>query len=217
MSKSLSYITFALATAIIVVLFVTSQSYMQLAVAVLLYPAIAVFALNIFPRRVNEVLHVATPIAQPQVINNLPVNNPMPAATTTSVGANDEPQKAVVSDIDKRTFLKLIGATGLSFFIFSILGRRTEALLFGQNLQSQMAGNNNDGNNSDSLTSGGYRISEVDNGVVTFYGFTKQGSWFIMKEDTQNGSFRYAKGDGDFPKNWENREKLNYDYYDNIF
>ncbi len=64
----------------------------------------------------------------------------------------------------------------------------------------------------------GYTISEIDDGIIAYYGFMGQkGAWFIMRQDANDGSFRYAKGDIDFPINWEDRTNLTYDYYANVF
>jgi len=213
MTKALSQTTLVVATFILVLLFLTSQSYTQLALAIILYPVVAFFALKVFPRKTSFNIDFRPFIKK--------LRSMMPTKHTPKhqpAQAQHIKKSVEVTDIDKRTFLKLIGATGLSFFIFSILGRRTEALLFGdKSLQSTFGGNTSNSSDSSSLSSGGYRISEVDNGVVTYYGFVKSGGWFIMREDTENGSFRYTKGDDNFPKNWSNRENLNYDYYDNIF
>ena len=63
----------------------------------------------------------------------------------------------------------------------------------------------------------GYKISEIDEGEITYYGFAKKdGSWLIMKENI-DGSFRYSKGADDFPGNWDDRDDLKYDYYHNLF
>ena len=37
-----------------------------------------------------------------------------------------------------------------------------------------------------------------------------------MREDTDAGSFRYAKGKSGFPANWTNRENLSYNYYNSF-
>ncbi|MCS7092122.1 MAG: hypothetical protein NZM26_02115, partial [Patescibacteria group bacterium] len=64
----------------------------------------------------------------------------------------------------------------------------------------------------------GFRISEIDDGTITYYGYTnKDGAWIIIREDTENNSFRYIKGDSNFKENWDKRAWLDYDYYYNVF
>lgn len=199
------YGTFALACLLVIVVFVTSKTYVQLAIATLLYPPLVYFALKILPRRTNA----------PAVVIQLP--------TRHTPGVEEADRKKVdVVDIDKRTFLKLIGTTGISFFLFSLFGRRLEALLFGKSFEggANLIGTAPSG---DQITQGtqsfeGYKISEVDDNVVSYYGFTnKNGAWLIMREDTQTSSFRYAKGETDFARSWSSRATLKYDYYFNLF
>ena len=51
MSKTITYTSFAIAALLIVLAFVTATSYTQLAIAIVLYPAVAYFALKIFLRK----------------------------------------------------------------------------------------------------------------------------------------------------------------------
>ncbi len=134
-----------------------------------------------------------------------------------------------IIDIDKRAFLKLIGGVGLSLFLLSIFNKRIEGL-FSKSLPA--SGNTTleatgglpagrQGNEIDQAPSqptGGYKISEIDDNVITFYGFiNKDGAWYIMREDTDTGSFRYTKGDFNFPGSWTRRQNLKYDYTCNVF
>ena len=206
MGKTLTYSGFAISALFVILAFITAKTYTQLAVAVLLYPLIAYFALKLFPRKIQEDHSVTIQIPA----------RPYPKVEEV------QRQKVEVADVDKRTFLKLVGAAGLSFFIFSLLGKRVETLLFGRALQSGV-------NEFESPPTGelasttaqpteGYRISEIEDGVITYYGFTnKSGAWLIMKEETDASSFRYAKGESDFPGNWAKRESLKYDYFYNLF
>ncbi len=203
MRKALTYSSFATASLIVVLAFLTAKTYTQLGIAVALYPLLAYFAFKIFP--LNNTVH----LNKPKVVKQPAVEPP------------DEGTPVVV-DIDRRAFLKLIGATGLSIFIFSILGRRVETLLFGR---SQVSGPGLIGSPTDYVSGSGdasptdgYRIAEIDDGVDTYYGFTnKSGGWLIMKEDSTSNSFRYAKGDFDFASNWASRSNLKYDYFYNLF
>lgn len=122
-----------------------------------------------------------------------------------------------VADFDKRTFLKLIGTAGLSFFIFSILGRRVESLLFGSTLNTGISpvGTTPYGQTAEAAAAADeYKISEIEDDVISYYGFVNdKGAWRIMRVDTETNSFRYAQGDRDFSRGWNNRKKLKYDYF----
>lgn len=204
MGKTLTYTGFAISSLLIILAFITAKTYTQLAIAILLYPMLAYFALRFFPR----ITHKA-----PAITIRIPAR---PAQRAEEVRRD----KVDVADIDKRTFLKLIGAAGLSFFLFSLLGKRVEALLFGKAVESPTSPPGPaEGEVTDtSLPTSGYRITEIDDSIVAFYGFTnKEGAWFIMREDTDTGSFRYSKGDSGFSRNWSNRKNLKYDYYHNLF
>lgn len=190
MRKILIYFSFAIACLVVVAVFVTSKTYTQLVIATVLYTPLAYFALKIFPPKAR--------IPKPKR------------------------EQIDVADVDKRTFLKFVGATGISFFLFSLLGRRVEALLFGRAIESGLPTLGNPaGSVADqpgSTPTDGYKIAEIDEGIATYYGFTgKSGGWLIMREDPDTGSFRYVKGDSNFPKNWANRERLKYDYYSSLF
>lgn len=217
MNKTLSSVSFAVLGLFMILLFVTAKSYIQLGIAIALYPLIAYIAFKVFPRKES----------QEQLITVSGQQLPMQNITQQTIPVTG---KVDVVDVDKRTFLKLIGATGLSFFLFSLLGRRAETLLFGESIESRIANIESGITGSVNTTSTspltaeagnnqGYRISEMNNGIdATFYGFTNDaGAWFIMKEDIETGSFRYIRGSSDFPKNWDRREGLSYDYYHNVF
>ncbi|MBI4137311.1 hypothetical protein HY469_04580 [Candidatus Roizmanbacteria bacterium] len=127
-----------------------------------------------------------------------------------------------VVDIDKRAFLKLIGAAGVYFFLSSLFSRRGETLFF-----DRIA--NQDGNPLENSTGNqtypvvrqptdGYQISEIDDGDITFLGYTNQtGNWYIMKGDPETGSYRYTKGESDFARSWNNRKNLHYVYFYELF
>jgi hypothetical protein len=192
MRKTLTYSTFAIASLVVVAAFLTATTYIQLAFATLLYPLLAYFAFELFADRTWSI-HINKP-AIPTVMARPP--------------SEPRGEKVDIVDIDKRAFLKLIGAAGLSFFLFSIFNQKAASLFSRRTV---------DGIAPPSSSPPDYRISEIDDSDITFYGFTKlDGGWFIMKEDT-NGSFRYIKGDSNFSGNWDNRERLNYDYFHNVF
>lgn len=210
MTKTLSYAGVAIGALIVILLFVTSKSYLQLGAAIVLYPIFAYLTLKLVPRQVE--VHAAAPapvigIGTQGGIPNVSANVVMPG-------------KVDIVDIEKRTFLKLVGTAGLSFFIFSLLGRKAEDIIFNRstNISNQLLPNTNTTADTTTVATDEYKISEIDDGVVSYYGFVnKKGNWQIMREDTPGNSFRYARGDTDFSKNWLNREKLQYDYYDSLF
>lgn len=200
MTKAITNFSFLVATTIVVLIFFSSRTYTQLAFSTVLYAALVYIGLMIFPRKAKT--------------------------TTSKIGMNEtqiaptsvQSENITVFDIDRRTFLKLVGATSLSFFVFSILGRTVESLLFSKNPMGPFApqGTGQGIANASSPTEG-YRVSEIDEGEISFFGFTNQtGGWLIMKEDINSNSFRYAKGEKNFPKNWVERENLIYDYYHNL-
>ena len=211
MRKTITYSTFTIAAVLVAMLFVTSRSYSQLALAVILYPAIAYLAFQLFPRKVKqetiEIPQIETEKSVPSTINSVPAAIPE--------------AKTGVSDIDKRAFLKLIGAAGLSVFLFSLFTKRGQIPFFGKASGSDSVtlkdSQGKTVNPSQSQPFDGYQISEIDDGITSYYGFIHQnGAWFIMKEDSDANSFRYAKGSGSFPKSWAERTRIKYDYFYNV-
>lgn len=196
----LTNISLIMASALVITIFITAQNYTQLAIAIIIYPLFVFFVYRVFRNA----------IFKPRV----KVAEKIEPVTTQEKIAD------AVADNNKRLFLKLVGATGISFLLISIFGRRVESLLFGQNLSQAPALVRNvpsDAANTPSPTNG-YTISEIDDSLVGYYGFTSlDGAWFIMKRDTNSGSFRYVKGKSDFPSNWKKRENLKYDYFYNVF
>ena len=197
MQKTLTYSSFAIAGVLVTVVFLTAKTYTQLAVASLLYVPLAFFAYNLFMKRTR-----------------LP-DQPQVSLQKAQEPARKEPEKierAEVADMDKRVFLKLIGAAGVTFFLSSLLGKGVENILF-QGEQATSGSSQTYG-----LTADNYRISEIDESENAFYGFVNpSGNWFIMKEDPINGTFRYTKGDSDLSSNWARRGELKYDYFHELF
>ena len=64
-----------------------------------------------------------------------------------------------------------------------------------------------------------YKISDVDAASDPKYnGFLQaDGSWYIMKESTSAGTYRYAVGTTGYSTNWTNRASLTYGYFDGAF
>lgn len=207
MTKPLTYFGMVVAGLAVIMIFLTAKNYSQLAVAIVVYPTLIFLALLIFPR--NGLRSPKITIRPPLKLNPTRVEKSEPKAEST-----------FVADIDRRAFIKLIGATGISFFLVSLLGRRVETAIFGNVAQPGINPTRNDnqyGLAGPSPTDG-YKISEIAEGPVTYYGFIdKTGAWLIMREEADGSSFRYVKGSSDFPRSWANRENLRYDYFYNLF
>ena len=207
MKKNLIYIGLLIACIIVITAaFITSKTFAQLAIATILYPPFVYFAFKFFPGNPRKV-QIKKPAVVIQPVQ--PVNN-------------SKKEAVEIADIDKRAFLKLVGGVGLSYFLFSIFTRKVESLLLGKpsgpgtSVLEDKTGKQI--NPAERQPTDGYKISEVDNGETTYYGFiNKDGAWYIMKEDPDTGSFRYAKAESNFPGNWDGRERLKYDYFYNVF
>jgi len=204
MRKTLSYTSLILTALFVVALFFTARTYTQLTAATLLYIPLAYFAFKSLAGRSRR--------DQP------------PKVETIKESATNESEEGHVVDIDKRAFLNLIGAAGLSLFLYSLFSKSGSSLLFGKNATPSGGTKLQDAdgktiNPAQHQPLDGYRISEIDDtNSQTYYGFTnKDGAWLIMKEDAHTSSFRYVKGDTAFPDNWGSRDTLNYDYYFNVF
>lgn len=193
MRKALTYFGLIIAGLVVILAFVTATTYTQLAVAIILFPIFVYFAFKVLPRKTWAVY----PSAQVATIQ--------PAS-----GKLSEEEAGNIIDIDRRAFLKVIGAAGLGLFLYSIFIKRAEVPFFGAASPKIEP--------AERQPTDGYRITEIDDSIIAYYGFThKDGAWFIMREDTETGSFRYAKGDFNFTSGWANREGLKYDYFSNVF
>jgi hypothetical protein len=211
MRKVATYSGFAITSLLEVFAFISANTYIQLGIAVIFYPLVAYFAYKLFVSKKRKAPEAAVQ------------SQPIKAEKTIEIETTEAKREdVVIADIEKRAFLKLIGTAGLSFFIFSLFNRRSEALFFGKAMGpgitalEDSAGNKIDP--AERQPTDSYIISEMDENFITFYGFTnKDGAWFIMKEDPDNGTFRYSKGELNFSGNWVDRESLSYDYYHNVF
>lgn len=215
MKKALTYAIFAVALFGVVLLFVTAKSYTQLALAVFVYPAFAYLVLTLFPRRANEEHEITLQL--PQSLNPVQAMQNITTAGTTV----DEKTSFGIDDADKRAFLKLIGVAGVSYFLFSIFSKRAQIPFFGKmGAAESITFKDSKGvaiDPAEKQPLDGFQISEIDDSIIAYYGFTnKNGEWFIMKEDTESSSFRYAKGEKGFPESWSSRTKLRYDYFYNL-
>lgn len=208
----LTYTSFVIACVVVIAAFITATTYLQLAVAILLYPVMIFFAYKVLPLRSKRA------VVKTDEVEFEPSFEP---DEKISVIQRDS---VSISDIDKRVFLKLIGGAGVFLFIFSIFNRKAEGLLF-KSFPEQTAGSiflkdpgGNKINPAQNQPTDGYSICEIEDDVISYYGYiNKAGAWFVMKIDTDTGSFRYSKGNSNFNGNWGKREKLRYDYFNNVF
>ena len=206
--NNITRILFVIACLVIIVTFITSTTYTQLAIAVLFYPPLIYFAFKLFPRNSQN--------------NQKTQVQPGKPAIAFQPDSKTERGSVDIVDIDKRAFLKIIGAAGLSFFLYSLFLKRTEDMLFGRTTESGTVALQDSAGQTihpaETQPTDGYRISEIDESEPSYYGFTNVGgAWYIMKEDNNSGSFRYAKGIADFSNNWEHRNRHEYDYFHNVF
>lgn len=203
------YASFVTTSLMEAALFITTTTYLQLAIAVLFFLPLTYFAFKLFPRKTM----IKNPVIQTIKKKILLAHPP----------SKQHKRKVIeISDIDKRAFLKIIGAAGLSFFISSLFSKKIDALIPGKSKEAGLAAiQDADGNIvklAEPHPTDNYKVSEVDYGVNTYYGFIDRGEgWFIMKEDLNAGTFRYIKGETNFQDNWKKREKLEYDFFNQVF
>ena len=208
----LTYFSFVIACLVVIIAFITATTYTQLAVAILLYPLLVFFAYRVLPLKSRQRI-LGTEAAQIH-----------PAEKEAEKVETVKRETVGISDIDKRLFLKLIGGAGLTLFMFSIFNKKAEGILY-KNIPASGIGKvtledtaGNKVNPAQNYPTDGFSISEIEDNVISFYGFTKLGgNWYIMRVDTATGSFRYVRGESNFPGSWTNRENLKYDYFNNVF
>lgn len=208
MRKIFTIWSFAIATCVVVILFVTATTLTQLAFAVVMYPLLVYVAYKAFLDQRLEA-RIQTAVA------------------TNSI--NPLKESLEVNDDDRRVFLKLVGSTGIFLFIYSLLNisRKPTSMIpkewlkfGGQQLNSAnpLDHDHVQGQKSVDQLMEGFKIAEIDNADISYYGFiATNGAWYIMKANTDAGSFRYVRGESNFPANWANRKRLKYDYLDKVF
>lgn len=209
MKKLAIYTGFTAASLADAAIFLTTTTYVQLATAIVLYLPLIYLAFKLFPRKT----HIIIPPIQT-----------IPNKDKVEQSLSEQPidKELGISDINKRAFLKIIGATGISFFISSLFSRKAGPLILGRAEEPEMTTLKNTTGKiidpAEHYPTDNYKISEVEYGTNTYYGFIDQGEgWFIMKEDINSGTYRYIKGDTNFLENWNNRENLKYDYFNRVF
>lgn len=208
--------SFIIASAVVIAVFITATTYTHLAVAILLYPLLVFLAYKVFQ---NKIRIPSSEKTEPQIHPLVKVmeKEKVEAVKTERVG---------IADIDKRMFLKIIGGAGILVFLYSIFSKKSENLFF-KNIPGFASGSGRfsiegiTGKKIDPAQNqpmDGYKISEIDSNIISYYGFiNKDEAWYIMRVDTEKGSFRYSRGESNFSANWSNRENLKYGYFSNLF
>jgi hypothetical protein len=126
-------------------------------------------------------------------------------------------------DLDRRRFLKILGGTGVSVFLLSLINPKQAGAAFfgsvpGPGTVSLKDANGAKINPAERQPTDGYKISQLDdNNYPYYYGYINStGAWYIMRED-ESSNYRYVKGSSNFSLNWTGRGALTYDYFDSVF
>lgn len=134
-----------------------------------------------------------------------------------------------ISDRDRRLFLKLIGSTSLSLVFMALIGKRSaQAAFFGSMPgPGTVALKDSTGTLIDPAEehpTDGYKIAHVDDTSdpdYAYYGFVnKNGNWYVQRETLTGvnaGTYLYFYGADSFSVNWEGRDDLQYDDFEDIF
>jgi len=205
--KILIYYSFIVTTIMALMGFVGATSTPQFISAILFLPLALYFWFLVLPRKKKA----------------LKFSQKKPKSTRVTKVKRLPADKGVL-DMDRRTFIKLIGSAGVTVFLFSIFTRRAHGAFFGSvpgpGTVSLKDTSGIQIDPAEEHPTDGYKIAELDDSVPAFYGFTdKDGPWFIMKEGS-GGDYRYTKGSSDFNNvttGWPNRASLTYDYFDVVF
>ena len=200
------YSLFIIAFILVSATFITAVSFTHLGVAMIIYLLFALFVYKAFP-------HFWGSYTKKSEVFRLPSEQDEPEEKTQRITK----EETAITDINKRAFLKLIGATSILFFLGSIFNRRIENLVFGQN-PKEFSTSNGKTNVVTTSPTDEYKISGIDYDADGYFGYIKKdGSWYIMKGDPGTKSFLYVKGTSKFPENWDNRQNLRYDYFHKVF
>lgn len=211
--RLLTYYNFVLLTIMTIVGFLGAQDFKELSSAVLFFPMAVYFGLMVVPQRSKAFTPPMPPKARPLT--------KQPLQSLKRLGKKPSSESL---DIDKRKFLKLIGSASLALFLFAIFTKKAHGAFFGSVPGPGVVGiKDTAGNLIDPVQStptDGYKISEIDDGSPSYYGFVdKNGKWFIVQA-SDSGTYLYTKGASDFTNGttgWPNRANLTYGYFNSIF
>jgi hypothetical protein len=132
-------------------------------------------------------------------------------------------------DFDRRRFLKILGGTGVSVFLLSLLNpKQAGAAFFGSVPGPGTVALKNAGgtkiNPAEKQATDGYKISKIDDtssATYAYYGFVNSdGAWYIQQETLTGvnaGNFQYYRGPNNFSSNWGSRGGFTYDDFEDIF
>lgn len=139
------------------------------------------------------------------------------------VEVSPTPPKSKNIDTDRRRFLKILGGTGVSVLLMSLLNPKQAGAAFfgsvpGPGTVSLKDSNGTKINPAEKQPTDGYKISQIDDADYPYYyGYINStGAWYIMSEDASS-NYRYTKGDSNFAVSWALRATLTYGYFDSIF
>jgi hypothetical protein len=219
MKKILIYYNFVVTSLMILLGFLSTESVAQLASATLFYPIFVYFSLQVFPNRQKAIIlpKEVTPSKKGKKLKS----------TKDKIETLKKIEEGEVNkkfDLDRRAFIKLIGSAGTAVFIFSVFGiKKAQAAFFGSVPGPGIVGLKDSSGNlidpAEKHPTDGYKISELDDSVPAYYGFTNaDGEWFIMREES-SGAYRYWRGSSNFSANWALRDDAGttYDYFENVF
>jgi len=202
--RAVIYYCFIVTATVVSLSFFSSLNVSQFVSSLIFSPMAFYFFLLVWPRR-KVVLLLSK--------SGMPVDNTESKSLLAPVAK---------VDVDRRNFLKLIGSAGILAVILGLFSRRSGVPSFLGNVDSleSVTIKNTSGNvinPAEHSPTEGYNISQIDDSVPSYFGFVnKDGGWFIMREG-EDEAFLYAKGDSNFTKNWSNRVKLTYNYFDGVF
>lgn len=208
LKKLFIYYGFVLTTVMAIMGALGARSVPEVIASGLFLPLWFYFAAQVLPR--NSRALVVPALVVPDIITLTPTK-PVLKRLATTPGF----------DLQRRTFLKLIGSAGLAVLFFSLFTRKAHGAFFGSVPgPGTVALKDISGAVVDpaiSTPTDGYKISDIDSSSPAYYGFIdKTGRWFIMKEGT-SGDYRYIKGASSYSTNWTGRAALSYDTFDSIF
>ena len=214
MVKLLFLYNFIITATVTVMGLVNAKAFNQTVFALLFAPIAIYFFRSLLRGNPAQLLRTA------QVL--LPTTYIPPASASLPRVEGEELNDIQVADINRRLFLKLIGAAGLTTFLFALFTKSTHAAFFGSVpgpgtiALKDTAGNKIDP--AEKQPTDGYEISQVDDTTIpAYYGFVdRDGRWYIAKEGN-GGEYRYFRGASDFAVTWSDRQSLVYDYFNNVF
>jgi hypothetical protein len=103
-----------------------------------------------------------------------------------------------IIDYSKRNFLKFLAGSGVASLVMFLFSKKNAHAAFFGSVPGPgtVALKNSSGDKIDPAVNSptdGYGICDISSGTINYYGYiNKDGSWYILKEDTENNNFSYA-------------------------